>query len=65
LFETLLASTLAYYRAHPTEVPHYRAEQAPEERLALAHQYAAWKPRTPPWNSPTIQRRLWQERTQF
>ena len=65
MFDTLMASTLAYYRAHPDELAHYGADQTPAERIALARQYVAWEQTTPPWNSPALQRRLRQERIQF
>ena len=65
MFDTLMASTLAYDRAHPDELAHYGANQTPAEGIALARRYVAWELTTPPWNTPTLQRRLRQERTQF
>ena len=64
MFDTLIACTVAYYRAHPAELARYGAPKTPEEARDEAYQFAAWILATPPWNSPETQQRLTQERDQ-
>ena len=53
MFDTLMASTLAYYRAHPDELAHYGADQTPAEGFELARRYVAWERTTPPLEQST------------